>query len=136
MSFRPLAFAVVVAALLSGCADFQRDDVAARAKQRMIGMSKKDISACLGEPKKKSQEENLEVWSYYSSSGHTLREGTFYGPSGFSLPSNSFEKRYCIVSVTMKKGVVQDVEYLGPTSSNFYNQDDQCSYLVAPCLKK
>ena len=136
MSLRPVFFAIVAAALLSGCADMQREDIAAKAKLRMIGLSKNSIQSCLGEPKTKSQENGAEIWSYYSSSGQAPREETFYGLGGFSLPSNSYVKNYCIVNVTMKKGVAQAVEYLGPSSSNFYNKDDLCGYLVAPCLKK
>ncbi len=138
MSFRPaLVLVLIFAALLGGCASFERGDIAAKAKVRMVGMTQAAVQSCMGEPKGKArtEEKGTEIWMYYSSSGHAPRAQNFFKPTGFSLPSNTYEKNYCLVNLTMKKGAVQAVEYLGPTSSDFYNKDDQCGYAVAACLK-
>jgi hypothetical protein len=37
------------------------DDAAAKAKTRMIGMSKEDVLACMGIPKKKASEDATRV---------------------------------------------------------------------------
>jgi len=135
MFIRSLALIFVSATLLSGCASIDRGTMAAKAKVRMLGMSQKEIQTCMGEPKNKVQGNGEEIWTYYSSSGRAPRAENFFRPTGISLPSNSYEKNYCLINVTMKKNVVEAIEYLGPTSSDFFNKDDQCGYAVARCIK-
>ncbi len=134
---------------ISGCGgSLRRDEDAARAKVRMVGMTKEEVLGCMGPPKKKAVEGATEVWSYLSSSGHSyLSGGSFknsetYRPShysrsdSFSLFGQESERRFCTVNVTMKDGAVKAVHYLGPAATNFYNDHDQCGYAVAACAQQ
>jgi hypothetical protein len=140
-------FALVV--LLSGCSEsLKRDNEAAKAKAQMIGLSKEDVLACMGPPKKKAKEGSTEVWQFLSTDGRSVRSGGSYGFGGrtktssvssssdwLGLSSSSGGKRFCTVNIVMKDGVVTRVNYLGPTATSFYNDNDQCGYAVAACVR-
>ncbi len=139
---------LATAVLLSGCmGSLSRDDTAAKAKIQMVGLSKEDVLACMGIPKKKAAEGTTEVWSYPSTDGlSTWNKAGYNTGSGrrssyssrsdsFNASSGSSEKRFCIVNVVMKDGVVGKVKYLGPKATSFYNDDDQCGYAVAACVR-
>jgi len=127
----------VLASLLSGCmGSLARDDAAAKAKVQMLGMSKEDVLACMGIPKKKAAEGKTEVWSYASTDGYGTRtENNFKVTSFYTTKPSSHERSFCTVNVVMKDGVVGRINYLGPTATSFYNDDDQCGYAVAACVR-
>jgi hypothetical protein len=133
--------ALLLAVLLSACA-FQRSDDAAAAKAHMVGLSREEILACMGPPKKKAHEGTTEVWSYLSGNGRSDYSGdgvkvTGYGSTtSTSLQSTSgnHTRSFCTVNVVMNDGVVKRVNYNGPTSSYWLTTDDQCSFAVANCL--
>jgi hypothetical protein len=126
----------VSAALLSGCADsLRRDDDAAKAKTRMIGMSRVEVLSCMGPPKKKAHEDTVEVWSYLSTDDTGTSRGNGYKPTPLNFWGSSHEKSFCTVNVVMKDGVVTAIHYLGPTKTSFYNDNDQCGFAVAACVE-
>ncbi|MDD4616511.1 MAG: hypothetical protein PHW76_05270 [Alphaproteobacteria bacterium] len=140
-------FVVLIAA--AGCSgSMRRDEDAARAKIRMVGMTKEEVLGCMGPPKKKAVEGATEVWSYPSGDGHSQwSSGSYkttdsYRPSHYTHTDNfgflggESEKRFCTVNVTMTNGVVKAVHYIGPSATNFYNENDQCGYAVVACAKQ
>ncbi|MDD3370695.1 MAG: hypothetical protein PHE27_02595 [Alphaproteobacteria bacterium] len=146
-STRPLLAVLLIPLALSACHSLRRDDAAALAKTHMVGMTKEDVLGCMGPPRKKETEGTTEVWSYLSTDGNSrwikngYRAGTSYKPrsnaslsTAFSLAGGESEKRFCIVNVTMKNGIVKAVHYLGPAATYEYNTFDQCGYAVAACV--
>jgi outer membrane protein assembly factor BamE (lipoprotein component of BamABCDE complex) len=127
----------VFAVVLSGCiGSFRRDDDAARAKTRMIGMSKEEVLACMGIPKKKASEGATEVWSYLSTDDYGVRtQDSFKVTSYYSTKPSTYEKRFCTENVVIRDGVVRAVHYLDPTGTTILNDYDQCGYAVAACVE-
>jgi outer membrane protein assembly factor BamE (lipoprotein component of BamABCDE complex) len=126
---------LVVSVLLSACGSLQRDEDAAAAKTRMIGMTREEVLACMGPPRAKSSEDSTQVWSYFSSDRQSSATGNTFRPTGYSYTNISRSRNFCTVNVVMKDGVVEAIHYLGPTSTNFYNKDDQCGYAVKACVE-
>ena len=94
--------ALVIAACVVGCAG-QRAEIANYAQNKMIGLTKEQVQACMGPPASKSTEGATEVWSY---------------PSG---------NRFCTVNVTMIDGRVKRMNYVGPTGGQL-SQNDECFF--------
>lgn len=130
-------FVVCAAALLSlsACESLRRDDAAATAKSRMVGLTKEEILGCMGPPKKKAKEGKTEVWSYLSSDGQSTARHSKFKSTGYDYAYGSRDRSFCTVNVVMKDGVVAKVHYLGPTATNFYNRLDQCGYAVQACVE-
>lgn len=130
-----LSVFLILAIPLTGCfGSLRRDDIAARAKTKMIGMSKETVLGCMGPPKKKATEGGTEVWSYFSTDGRTdRRTDKFTVASWYQTHPSSTEKSFCTVNVVMKDGAVTSVHYLGPKGTHFYNDKDQCGYAVEAC---
>ena len=135
MHIRPLIFSVAVfcLALLSACA-FDRADDAAAAKKHMLGLSREEVLACMGPPKRKASEGTTEVWSYLSTDKHGTSVGNSLTDSGYTLRTSEHDKSFCTVNVVMKDGVVKAIHYNGPTSSNLFSKDDECGYAVKNCV--
>ncbi len=133
-------FAVVLAclAVLSGCALDRADDAAA-AKTRMPGLTRAEVLACMGPPKRKASDGAIEVWSYLStdrrgeSVGNSLRAGGLTTGSA-SVRISEHDSNFCTVNVVMKNGVVTAVSYNGPSSSSIFARDDECGYAVKNCV--
>ena len=134
---RPLA-AIVVLLALSACA-LQRADDAAAAKTRMPGLTRAEVLACMGPPKRKASDGAIEVWSYLStdrrgeSVGNSLRAGGLTTGSA-SVRISEHDSNFCTVNVVMKNGVVKAVNYNGPSSSSIFARDDECGYAVKNCV--
>src|SRR5438477_11260530 len=79
--------AVVIAACVADCAA-QRTQIANYAQNKMVGLTKEQVLACMGSPASKATEGATEVWSY---------------PSG-----------NCTVNVTMMDGRVKRMNYIAP----------------------
>ena len=92
MSPQRTLVAVVIAACVADCAG-QRAQIANYAQNKMIGLTKEQVLACMGTPTSKATEGATEVWSY---------------PSG-----------NCTVNVTMMDGKVKRMNYVGPTGGLF-----------------
>ncbi len=130
----PIIFLIFIISL-SACGHLRRDDVASAAKTRMIGLSKEDVLACMGPPKKKSSEGTTDVWQYFSSDGQSTQDWGTFKPKGYSygLSRGSYIKNHCTVNVVMKDGFVKAVNYLGPSGTLLFTDKDQCGYAVAAC---
>ena len=107
MSPQRTLVAVVIAACVADCAG-QRAQIANYAQNKMIGLTKEQVLACMGTPASKATEGATEVWSYPS------------------------ESRFCTVNVTMMDGRVKRMNYVGPTGG-LLSQNEQCFFAVANC---
>ena len=67
MSPQRTLVAVVIAACVADCAG-QRAQIANYAQNKMIGLTKEQVLACMGTPASKATEGATEVWSYPSES--------------------------------------------------------------------
>ena len=105
MSLLRAVVAVVIAACVADCAG-ERTQIANYAQNKMIGLTKEQVLACMGSPASKATEGATEVWSY---------------PSG-----------NCTVNVTMMDGKVKRMNYVGPTGGPL-SQNEQCFFTVANC---
>jgi outer membrane protein assembly factor BamE (lipoprotein component of BamABCDE complex) len=97
--------AVVIAACVADCAA-EREQIANYAQNKMVGLTKEAVLACMGTPASKATEGATEVWSY---------------PSG-----------NCTVNVTMMDGKVKRMNYVGSTGG-LLSQNEQCFFTVANC---
>ena len=97
--------AVVIAACVAHCGA-ERAQIANYAQNKMIGLTKEQVLACMGPPASKATEGATEVWSY---------------PSG-----------NCTVNVTTMDGKVKRMNYVGPTGG-LLSQNEQCFFAVANC---
>jgi hypothetical protein len=107
MSPQRTLVAVVIAACVADCAG-QRAQIANYAQNKMIGLTKEQVLACMGTPASKATEGATEVWSYPS------------------------ESRFCTVNVTMMDGRVKRMNYVGPTGG-LLSENEQCFFAVANC---
>ncbi len=123
---------------LSACGYLSRDDTAAAAKTHMIGMSKEDVLACMGPAKKKATEGATDVWQYHSTDGQSTTDWNTLKPkrSAYGFSRGSFSKNYCTVNIVMKDGFVKAVNYLGPSGTLLFTEQDQCGYAVAACVAR
>ncbi len=141
MSPRPASLFIAflsAAVFLAGCSGaFERDRAAARAKTRMIGMTKEEVLACMGPAKKKAREGKTEVWQYQSTDGHRTRfSNSMKITSDYRTSYGTGSKSFCTVNVVMKDNAVTAVNYTGPSSSGVFHDFDQCGYAVAACVDK
>lgn len=95
MFFR-IAFLLSSVAALAGCA-VQRAVVAQGAQEKMVGMSREQVLACMGPPGAKAVEGATEVWSYGSGNDHTTTIGTGFAQTNGSI---SGERRGNLYSAT------------------------------------
>src|SRR5262249_34552358 len=93
--------AVVVAACVADCAG-ERTQIANYAQNKMVGLTKEQVLACMGPPASRATEGATEVWSY---------------PSG-----------NCTANVTMMGGKVKRMNYVGPTNEQCFFTVANCTY--------
>jgi hypothetical protein len=86
----------------------QRAEIANNAQNKMIGLTKEKVLACMGPPASKSTDVATEVWSY---------------PSG---------NRFCTVNVTTIDGRVKRMNHVDPAGGQL-SQNEQCFFAVANC---
>src|SRR5208337_1172112 len=132
----PIAFAF----LLTGCAA-ERAMVAQDAQNKMVGLGKEQVLACMGAPTNKATEGATEVWSYNSGDGHTqvssfstanasmTATGNTATGSGFGNSFAVASTRYCIVNIVVTSGKVSRVNYSGPTGG-LITGGEQCALAV------
>lgn len=129
-----MAAALVVA--LGGCA-VQLSQQADDAKNRMFGMSKEKILACMGPPANRMTEGATEVWSYASGDGRVDTAGSFWSYGSYNASSQG---HYCKIDVVMAQGRVSQVNYSGPSQGSgilggVMAGREQCGYAMKNCLQ-
>lgn len=142
-----------VAFVVGGCA-VQRAVVAQTAQDKMVGMSREQVLACMGPPATKAAEGATEVWSYGSGNDRTTTIGTGYAQTHGSISGerrgNQFSatgeatttslatvnssRRYCTVNVVMTDGRVSRLNYAGPTGG-ILTGGEQCAFAIQNCVQ-
>jgi hypothetical protein len=145
--------AIGVALIVSGCA-VQRAVVARSAQEKMVGLSKEQVLACMGPPASKAAEGSTEVWSYNSGNDHVSTIGSGYAQTSgtingarigntFSATANSTttslsaataSRRSCKVNIVMNEGIVSRLNYSGPTGG-LLTGGEQCAFAVESCAR-
>lgn len=132
---------LLIALAVAGCA-LQRAQDAETAQRAMLGFSKERVFACMGIPKRKAVEGNVEIWAYDSGNGRSERfraknttTDSFSSALSTSLgfEDDVREKRFCTVQVVMTEGKVSAVNYNGPTGG-FLTEDEQCAFATRNCM--
>lgn len=147
---RQTAAILLACVAFTGCA-LQRAQLAESARVKMVGMSKEHVLACMGPPQQRQAEGQTEVWSYASGDCATFYSGTTTASTNVSMSGagpwmtgtanttgNSFgssSKRWCTVNVVMENGLVQRVNYAGPTGG-IVTEGEQCAFAVKNCLQQ
>jgi hypothetical protein len=139
------------AIIMSGCA-VQRAVVARSAQEKMVGLSREQVLACMGPPASKAAEGATEVWSYSSGNdrvtavgtGYAQTDGSFSGQrmgntysgtgsaTSTSLSTAIATRRFCTVNVVMSEGRVSRLNYAGPTGG-ILTGGEQCAFAVENC---
>jgi hypothetical protein len=124
------AVALVIVLALSGCQPLEVDQV---AQQSMIGLSKRDILACLGEPAQRARAgQATEIWTY---PGGQMRG---YGPQwaiGLNTNVPPFgQPGTCDVKLVMTNGRVSQIRY-GAADGGALPLGQECLFPVESCVK-
>ena len=128
---------------VSSCA-FQRAEVASKAKNSMIGMTKESVLACMGPPARQAATGETEVWSY-PSGGDTNTFISATGSTNSLGQTNAFGSShhvhlycvvnmYCVVNIVMSGGRVTAVNYTGRTG-RWATQGEQCAFAIQNCVQ-
>jgi outer membrane protein assembly factor BamE (lipoprotein component of BamABCDE complex) len=125
----PFVTAVCCVVMLAGCA-VQRAVVANDTQQKMVGLTKEQVLACMGPPINKATEGATEVWSYASGNGAT--DTAVSGGRAWAVATTT--QHYCTVNVTMTSGRVNRVNYVGPTGG-LLTPGEQCAFAVQNCAQ-
>ena len=146
-------FLIALLMVLAGCAA-ERAIVAQDAQNKMVGLSKEQVLACMGAPASKAAEGQTEVWTYNSGNGQTstfaLSQATA-SVSGTGMATGNMttasavgsgtgttfattSQRYCVVGVVMAGGRVSRVNYSGPTGG-LITGGEQCAFAVRNCVR-
>ena len=127
---RSAAIAVLLAAALGACAD--RPEIDQIAQVAIIGLSRTDIRACLGEPAgRRHVGQATEIWSYPD--GVTTTETP---PWAIGLDFSVLEPREnCDVKLIMTNGRVSQVNYSLP-DGRALPLGRQCSFAVQECARR
>ena len=119
-------------AMSCGCA-FQRAQMATEAREKMIGMTKEQVLACMGPPINKAAEGATEVWSYASGNGQTDVSTFGTASGGFQSGDAIATRLYCTINVTMNAGRVSRINYVGPTGG-LLTAGEQCAFALQNCI--
>lgn len=147
------SISVCCAFALAGCA-VQRAVVAHSAQDKMVGMSREQVLACMGPPGNKATEGATEVWSYGSGDGRTISIGSVHAQTDSSFSADRYRsqisgtgtstttgvgsmttsRRYCTINVAMTDGRVSRVNYSGPTGG-LLTAGEQCAFAIQNCVQ-
>jgi hypothetical protein len=101
------------------------------AQQQMIGLSKKTILACMGEPARRVKIGSTDIWTYPS--GAAVVEGGIFslGLNGMASALGGADA-FCNVDVVMTNGAVSQVRYSAPDDGPL-RLGEQCLFAVQNC---
>lgn len=101
------------------------------AQETMIGLLKRDILACMGEPaRRRAADHGIEIWTYASGTTTTKTPIWALGLdfSAWAGPAP------CDVKVVLTNAVVSEVGYVMP-DGRALPSGRQCSFAVQPCAR-
>ncbi len=97
------------------------------AQAKMIGLSKKQVRACLGAPDWRKRIGSTEIWSY--GSGATTIEGQGFATSGY--PRHG----HCRVNIVLTNGAVSQINYAG-LGGDTLDLGERCAFPAAACAAR
>jgi hypothetical protein len=115
---------------LSACAE--RPEVDQIAQEDMIGLSKRDILACMGEPvRRRALGEGTDIWTYGGGTTTTSSPPWAVGLNFSALgpPAD------CDVRIVMTNARVSQVAYLMP-DGRALPSGRQCAFAVQACARR
>ena len=123
-------FAPLAALALLGCAEVP--DIDPIAQQTMIGLSQRDILACMGEPaSRRTFAEGTQIWTYPIGGTTTHTPPWAYGLNFSALGPPS----PCDVRIVMTKARVSQVGYVLP-DGRMLPSGRQCTFAVYSCARR
>jgi hypothetical protein len=133
-----LCLVLFFAGAVGSSCSYQRAEVAADAKSKMIGMSREQVLACMGAPSQHAAVGETEVWSYPSGGDtrtFTTASGSIDAAGNANAVGSSYSAhRYCIVNVVMTANRVSAVNYTGRTGG-WATHGEQCAFAVQNCVE-
>jgi hypothetical protein len=118
--------------LVSACG-FQRAQLAKDAPNLMMGASKDQVLACMGQPANKSTVGTAEVWSYNSTSG-SVEPFETGGEQSLAPTARRPSPTVCTVNITLVGGRVSKLSYAGP-DGEAVAASQHCAYALESCLQ-
>jgi hypothetical protein len=129
---RTYAIGVLLAGLLVSACGFERAQLAKDAPNLMMGVSKDQLLACMGQPTNKSTAGTAEVWSYNSTSGNVEPFETG-GEQTFAPTARRPTPTVCTINITLVGGRVSKLSYAGPDGEPVA-PSQHCAYALERCL--
>lgn len=124
--------AFCVAVSLTGCI-FVAQDQANKGKTALVGKSRSQILACAGIPNATFRDGGTEFFAY-AASGMRREDGDIsYVGNGVFLTSSATMQAQCIVTLSLRGGVVASVNYRS-SGGAITAPDEACGYVVRSCL--
>jgi hypothetical protein len=101
------------------------------AQQRMIGLSKKHVRACLGAPDRRARIGSTDIWAYRSGSAEVV--GLFLASGVNGTASWFAHDPRCAVIVIMTHSRVSQIAYSAPDGGPL-PLGEQCAFAVENCV--
>jgi hypothetical protein len=136
---KALVIGTLAASMVSACA-LQRAKIAERAKTDMIGLTKSDVLACMGQPDSRRGGEDFQEWVYSHSDAPGVgdyvndRGGIDSGTGIGNETRTTVRGRYCVATVSFRRDSVASVRFSG-TTGGIVTRDEQCAFLVSACTR-
>jgi hypothetical protein len=97
----------------------------AQHPDKLVGMTREQIASCAAWPARETRTDAVEILTFLAQDAKS-GEGTSHPMAGVHL-------RYCTVTLTLRAGSVERVEY-GTRSRSMMISGDQCAYAVDRCV--
>jgi hypothetical protein len=120
--------AAMVFATAAGASPPESDQI---AQQRMIGLSRSHVRACLGAPNERARIGSTDIWAYRSGSAEV---GGLFLASGVNGMASWFaHDPRCAVIVIMTNARVSQIVYSAPDGGPL-PLGEQCAFAVENCV--
>jgi hypothetical protein len=121
---RALTIAATLALSVVGARAWQ-PDLDQIAQSRMIGLSRHEVRACMGEPARRRSIGATDIWWF--ASGTVRIEGEGFATFGYSRHS------VCDVEIVLTNGKVSQITYTGPDVDPL-DLGERCDFDVGRCV--
>ncbi len=123
-----ISFAALAFATAAGATPPESDQI---AQQRMIGLSRQHVRACMGAPDRRARIGATEIWTYQS--GSAVVDGLFLSPGVNGTASWFAHDPHCAVIVIMTNAAVSQIAYSAP-DGGLLPLGEQGSFAVENCV--
>jgi hypothetical protein len=116
---------------LAGCASQSPLDVVHQSRTSLKLLPKEELLKCMGKPAREEKTDKRETLIF---SGTVPEQPAACPLRDLMGRTRNPDKRYCWVSVTLKEGRVENIEY-PPGNEGVIVTGEQCAFLVENCVK-